>query len=323
MKSLRIDVLGIVFVLVWSSGFVVGALATERIAPLAVTLWRFVVAAAVLAVIAARRGERWPRGRELVRVTAIGVPLFALQFGALYTALDGGMPASTTSLIACSSPLWVAVVGVVAGWERLRAAQAAGIVLGLAGVVITLADRVGRPPNLAALVWTLLGLTGLTAGTVLQSRLRTNAGPSTVAAVEIAAGAAVLAVWAPLRGPVSVPFTWPAIWTFAWLAIVTGVGGPLMLFALIRQRGATRASSYLFVVPAITAIAAWPILGTPLHYTAVVGLAVAAAGLWLARQRTGRADPAERLTAPASEDSPAAEPTLHPQGSLTSSRAAG
>jgi drug/metabolite transporter (DMT)-like permease len=282
VKPLRVDVLGTVFVLLWSSGYLVGSLATQVIAPLAVTLWRFVVAALVLAAAAAWRRERWPRGRELASVAAVGVPMFAVQFGALYTALGDGMPASTTSLIACSSPLLVAVIGFVAGWEPLSRMQAAGVTLGLAGVVITLADRVGRPPSVTALAWTLLGLAGLTAGTVLQSRLRSGAGPSAVAAVELAAGCAVLAVWAPLRGPVSIPISTHALSTFAWLALVTGVGGPLLLFKLIRQRGATRASSYLFVVPAVTAIGAWPILGTPLQPTAVAGLGVAAAGLWLA-----------------------------------------
>ena len=56
------------------------------------------------------------------------------------------------------------------------------------------------------------------------------------------------------------------------------------------RNGATRASSYLFVVPAVTAIAAWPVLGTPLQPVAVVGLAVAGIGLWLASPaRAGRA----------------------------------
>jgi drug/metabolite transporter (DMT)-like permease len=296
MTSLRVDVLGPLFVTIWSSGYIVGALATEVMAPLAVTLWRFLVAAAVLAAAAIWRRERWPRGRELAAVAALGVPMFALQFGALYSALADGMPASTTSLIACSSPLLVALVAFLARWEPLSARKVAGIVLGFAGVVITLADRVGRPPSVAALVWTLLGLAALTVGTVLQSRLQHRSGPSAVAAVELAAGFAVLAVWAPLRGPVSIPFTAYALGSFAWLALVTGVGAPLLLFALIRQRGATRASSYLFVVPAVTAIAAWPMLGTALQPLAVVGLAVAGTGLWLASPaRAGHAPAPARV----------------------------
>jgi drug/metabolite transporter (DMT)-like permease len=288
MKSLRVDVLGLSFVAIWSSGYVIGGLATQVIGPLSVTLWRFVIATAALAAVAVWRHERWPRGREVVAIAAVGVPMFAVQFGALYTAMADGLPAGTTSLIACSSPLLVALIGFTARWEPLAPVQWAGIALGLAGVVITLAERVSRPPSVVALGWALSGLAGLTAGTLMQSRLRHRAGPATVATVELATAAVILAVWAPLRGPLSVPLTAHALGSLAWLALGTGVGAPLLLFALIRQRGATRASSFLFVVPAVTAVAAWPVLGTALQPTAVVGLAVAGVGLWLSSPARAR-----------------------------------
>ena len=70
------------------------------------------------------------------------------------------------------------------------------------------------------------------------------------------------------------------------------------MFALIRQRGATATSSLLFVVPAVTAIAAWPVLGTPLSLTAAAGLLVAGMGLLLTvrggRPRVEVEAPAER-----------------------------
>jgi len=152
-------------------------------------------------------------------------------------------------------------------------------------VAVTLADRVGRPPSLGVLAWALLGMAGLASGAALQSRVRTSAGPAAIAATELAAGFAVLAVWAPLRGSLTIPLTTHALGSFAWLALVTGVGAPLLLFALIRDRGPTRASSYLFAVPAVTAVAAWPILGTPIGMQTVAGLGVVATGLWLARPR--------------------------------------
>ena len=114
------------FVLIWSSGYLVGAIATSVIAPLAVTLWRFVLAAGVLAAIAWRRGERWPHGaRALGLVVSTGVLLFAVQFGGIYIGLADGMPAATTALIACSAPLLVAVAGVALGWDRLGRRQLA------------------------------------------------------------------------------------------------------------------------------------------------------------------------------------------------------
>lgn len=271
-----------VFILVWSSGYVVGALGTEVVAPEAITLWRFVGAAVLLAVIAVVRRERWPRGSDLARVAGVGVLFFGVQFAALYYGMSVGVPASTTALIACSAPLVVAAVSARLGWESLSRRQWQGVGLGLVGVVLTLADKVGQPPHLLDLGWTFLGLAGLAAGTLLHGRLRVDAGAGSVATLEVLGGAVPMAVLAPLSGSLSVPLTTHAIGSLLWLTLVTGVGGPLLMFALIRQRGATATSSLLFVVPAVTAIAAWPVLGTPLGVTAGAGLLVAGAGLFLA-----------------------------------------
>jgi drug/metabolite transporter (DMT)-like permease len=256
---------------------------------LAVNLWRFALGAVVLAVVARWRREAWPRGvRDLASVAAVGVLLFAVQFGGLYTGLAMGTSAATTALIACASPLLVAAVSAVLGWDHLSPRRWVGIALGAVGVVVTLADRLGRPPTATALAWTLLGLGGLTAGTLLLGKLRTAAGPAALAATEIAAATLVMAVWAPLQDSLAIPLTAKAIGSFLWIAIVPGIAGPLLLFDLIRHRGAARATSLLFIVPAVTALAAWPILGAQVGPTAVAGLVVAGAGLWLARRTTGQ-----------------------------------
>ena len=285
MKALRLDTLSTATILVWSSGYLVGSIATRSMAPLAVTMWRFAIAAALLAVVAVVRRERWPHGREALALLGVGVPMFAVQFGALYTAMADGLTAGTTSLIACSSPLVVAAIGAASGWERLRPLQWLGIGLGVLGVLVTLADRVGRPPNVGSLLWALLGLAGLAVGTTLQSRVGTEAGVAAIASVEVAAGFGVLAVWAPLDGEVALPLTGSGLASFAWLAVVAGMGAPLLLFALVRRRGATAAISHLFVVPAVTVLAAWPLLGTRPGPLTAVGLAIVVVALMLT---TGR-----------------------------------
>jgi drug/metabolite transporter (DMT)-like permease len=286
MKSLRVDLAGSAFVLVWSSGYVVGAMAASSAPPLAVTLWRFVIATVVFAVLAWRVGDAWPRGRtELARVSLAGVLLFGVQFAAIYLGLAAGMPAGTVALIACSSPLLVAAIGVMARWDRLSTRQWIGVVLGAVGVAVTLADRVGMPSGFAAPAWTFLGLAGLTAGTLLHSRLSPATGRYALPAVELAAATAVLAVWAPLHGPLAIPITEKAMTSFLWLATISGVGAPLLLFHLIRTHGATRASSRLFLVPAVAAIAAWPLLGTPIAPVTIAGLALSAVGLRLLTMR--------------------------------------
>ena len=286
METLHDHKLSILFVLIWSSAYVAGALCTGMIAPLTVTLWRFVVASALLGLVAWYRREAWPRDAGAwARAAFTGVVLFALQFGALYTGLARHMPTATTALIACSSPLVIAALSALFGWERLSRRQWLGIGLGVLGVAVTLSDRLGRPPGLTALAWTLLGLAALVAGTLLQGRLQSGAGPAALASVEIGAAALAIGLFAPFAGSLAIPLTPKALLTFGYVAIVAGAGAPLLLFALIRERGPSQASSLLFVVPALTALEAWPILGTHVGPAAFLGFVIAGTGLWLARAR--------------------------------------
>src|SRR3954447_21597951 len=150
MKTLRSGVggLGPSFVLVWSSGYVVGSLATRHSAPFAITLWRFVVAAAVLAGLAWWRRETWPTAPRALALTAVtGLVAYAVQFCALYQGLADGMPAATTALVACSAPLVVAVVGAMLGWDRLGARQWAGALLGVVGGAATVSGPPRPPPR--------------------------------------------------------------------------------------------------------------------------------------------------------------------------------
>src|SRR5436305_15027709 len=94
MKPLHIDRTGVVFVVVWSSGYIGGSIAASVIAPLAGNLWRFAIGGVVLAVIARYRRRPWPRSRrELGMVAALGVLLFTVPSGRPCARMAGGPPA--------------------------------------------------------------------------------------------------------------------------------------------------------------------------------------------------------------------------------------
>jgi len=88
-------------VAIWSSGYIGGSVAASAIAPLTANLWRFVLGAVVLAVIARHRGEVWPHGvRAVAPVAAVGVLLFTVQFGGLYRAWPIlGAPMGVTTVL--------------------------------------------------------------------------------------------------------------------------------------------------------------------------------------------------------------------------------
>lgn len=288
----RPDLAGSAFVLIWSSGYVVGSIAARSAAPVAITTWRLGLAAVLLAALARGAHRRWPAPAALAAVAGTGVVMFGVQFGALYLAMSEGMPAGTAALLMSVCPLLVAALSAVLGIERLRRAQVAGVVLGFVGVVLALADRVSAPPSLEPVLWTLLGLVGFAVGTLLQRRLPAAVDFRVLGSIECGAAALALVPWALLHGGLAIPLTARALTSTGWLTVICAVGGPLVLFSLIRSRGATRASSLLFLVPAVTAVASWPVLGQPFGANTVAGLALAGIGVRLLSRRAAPARPA-------------------------------
>lgn len=288
---MRSSALGSGFVLIWSSGYIVGSIASHAAPALAVTFWRLLLAGIVLAALAVIRGVRWPATpRALGGVALVGALLFGMQFGGVYLGLAAGMPPATSALLVSACPLAVAVVQAVIGAERLRAGQWVGAALGMTGVVVALLGRLASPGSAAPVLWSLLGVSGFAAASVLTPRLvPTDVDPRAVTSLECLAASAVLAPWALVHGGLAVPGTGHALGSGAWLALVNGVGGSLLLLALVRTRGATRATSLLFLVPAVTAIASWPVLGESIDAAAWGGLAIAGVGIALV-QRAARPD---------------------------------
>jgi drug/metabolite transporter (DMT)-like permease len=270
------------FVLVWASGYLVGDLGTSASPPMTLLFWRFGVATAVIGTVALATRARWPaRPREWVRPAAAGVLLQTVQFAGVYVGLSLGVPAGLASLIVSASPLVIAVAAVVLDGERLRPAAWLGLALGLAGVGVAVSVELSGGARVAGIGLTVLGLAGFVAGTLLQKHAPVSADLRTATTIQMGAATLTSVPLAAAFGGFALPLTATAVGSVVWLGVVNSVGGLLLLFALLRRRSGAGATSYLFLVPPVTALLAVPLLGQPLHLAALVGVAIAAVGVGL------------------------------------------
>src|SRR4051795_11396704 len=130
-----------VMVPVWSSGFIVGTLAVRHADGLSILFWRMSVAALVMAAIAAALRVPWPQDRRsIVQMVVVGLLLQAAQFVGIFLALEHGVSAGLTALLAGSSPLLVAVLATFLLDEHLAPTQWLGSVIGVAGVVFAVIE---------------------------------------------------------------------------------------------------------------------------------------------------------------------------------------
>jgi drug/metabolite transporter (DMT)-like permease len=267
-----------VMVPVWSSGFIVGTLAVRHAPGLSILFWRMSVAALVMAAIAMAMKAPWPRERgTIVQMVVVGLLLQAAQFVGIFLALQHGVAAGLVALLAGSSPLLVAVLATFLLDEHLHPAQWLGSAIGVAGVVLAVAEELNGGGSPLGFMFAVVGLAGLVFGTLVQRAHGSDVDPKVANSIQLLTAAAVITPIAAFTQGFSLGAE--ALAPLAWLTFGLSIGAVMLFFWLLRNEKSGEATSFLYLVPATTAIAGVPILGQPLSIGAVIGLVLALIGV--------------------------------------------
>lgn len=276
-----------VFVLIWSTGFVVARYGMPHAPPLSFLAWRYALSVAAFAVWIAWAKPAWPRGTaQWLHLGATGALMHAGYLGGVWAAVKAGIPAGTVSLIVGLQPvltaLWVSLTLGRGGLEhRVSARQWLGLGLGLAGLVLVVGRKFGlgevTPPNLAL---SLLALASITAGTLYQKRFVAPCDVRTANTIQLVAAFAVTAPLAWLETEPVVPHA-ELIGAMAWSVLVLTLGGSSLLYLLIQRGAATRVASLMYLVPPCTALLAWWLFDEALGPPVLAGIALTAVGVAL------------------------------------------
>ncbi len=281
------------FILIWSSGYLVGTIGVHAGPPLTLLAWRFLIALTVITIISLATRAPWPRSpRTYLHLLITGALLQTVQLGCVYLGLGAGVPAGLSSVILGASPLLVAAAGAPLLGERLRPRQWAGLVIGLGGVIIALSPKLtGGHHQLAGYLYTAIALIGFAAGTLYQKRFGQTVDLRTGTTIQLLGATITSFPLAALHGGLHLPLTPAAIGSLAWLGTINSIGAFIVLFTLLRTRTSGAATSLLYLVPPVTAILAVPVLHQPLTSAVIIGMIVSGIGVTLTTL-TARARPA-------------------------------
>ncbi|WP_207481491.1 DMT family transporter [Arenibaculum pallidiluteum] len=275
------------FVVLWSTGFIGAKYGLPYAEPLTFLLIRLGLVAVVLGAVALAMRAPWPRrAADWGHIVLVGLLVHGVYLGGVFTAIAHGLPAGLTALIVGLQPLLTAtLVGPLLG-ERVTRRQWAGLVLGLAGVLLVVQQKIAlRAEDAAALCLAAAALVGITLGTLHQKRFCTGMDLRSGTAIQYAATAAALAIAAPLAETMEVRWTGEFLFALAWLSFVLSVGAVFLLFALIRRGAAASVASLFYLVPPCTALTAWLLFDETLGPVALLGMGIAAAGVALVNRR--------------------------------------
>ncbi|MDT8345982.1 MAG: DMT family transporter, partial [Thermohalobaculum sp.] len=225
-------------------------------------------------------GARPLTWRQAADAALIGALIHGVYLGCVFSAIALGVEAGMAALIVGLQPIATALIARRVLGERLSALQWAGMAVGVAGVALVVARKLGdgvgdwRGVGLCA-----VALVAIAAASVLQ---KTRAADHPMRAATLVQFVAAFGVTAPLALVLETNrIDWAGEFVFAlgWLVLVLSVGAVMLLYVLIRRGGASNVASLFFLVPASTALIAWPVFGETLTVVELGGVAATALGV--------------------------------------------
>ncbi len=277
-----IPTLGLSFVVVWCTGYIAGKVMMGHGAAFTSLVWRFGLAGLVFALLALVGGVAHGTRRDWLHSAVTGALMLAMQFGGVYLAFALGASAGVAALVIGAMPLVVAVMAMAIGHEALGRTQWLGMALGFGGVLMVVADRVDGATPAGAWIALVVGVFGISAGTLYQKRYASLVDMRIGLAVQNLTAASLLLPIALAMEGFRFEHTADFYVPLAWTVLVNSVGGFALLFLLIRRGAATAVAALFFLMPPVTAVMGHLMLGEHLTPLKIGGFALAALGVWLA-----------------------------------------
>lgn len=291
-KDLLVRAAPLIFMFLWSTGWISARAAIIDCDPITFLAVRFAAAMIVFGVLVTLVRSPFPKTRSgYVHAMVSGILLHTAYLAGVWYAVGQGVPAGLSAVIAATQPIMTAVLAPMLVNEQITKRQWLGLVLGFAGIVVVLLPRLAIVPVNDLDQWqftlaiNLISMVAVTMGTFYQKRfvpsgdLRTTAFLQYVGAFPTAA----LLAWMfePLKFTVSVT----SLLTLAWSVLAISLGAGLLLLWLIRHGAVSRAANLIYLVPPTTALQAWVLFGETLTLLQIVGIAVTVAGVALTVKR--------------------------------------
>jgi len=281
-----------VFVLIWSTGFIVARFGMPHAPPSSFLAIRFALSIACFLLWIYFAKVRWPQTpREWFHLSITGIFMHAGYLGGVWAAVKTGMGSGLTALFLGFQPvltaIWLSSQGASAE-NKVSRYQWMGLILGFCGLLLvvwqklTLGSALDHVNELNVSL-ALMALFSITLGTLYQKFFIKPCDVRSANAVQLMAA---LLVTLPLALMEVEGVQWNSELTgaMAWSVLGLTLGGSSLLFILIQKGAAASVTSLMYLVPPCTALMAWLLFDEPITMVTLMGIALTAWGVsWVVR----------------------------------------
>jgi drug/metabolite transporter (DMT)-like permease len=293
LTHLAIAAAPMLFVLLWSTGFIGARFGLPYIEPMTFLAVRMIFVVLIMTAIALIARARWPRGADIGHSLVAGWLVHGLYLGGVFTAISQGVPAGISAMIPGLQPILTSTIASRFMGEKVTRVQWLGLVLGLIGVAMVLHDR-RMVAEGSVLGWTASfgSLLGITLGTLYQKRFCGAIDWRAGNTVQYAGACALFWIGSFAFETRVIHWSGQLIFAIAWLVLVLSIAGVGLMYWLIRRSAATGFASLFYLVPVVTALLAYLLFDEKLDALSVAGMVVCAVGVVLVNRGVGGVKPA-------------------------------
>jgi drug/metabolite transporter (DMT)-like permease len=277
----------IVFVLLWSSGFIGARLGLPYAEPMTFLSIRMIAVVGLLALLTLATRPPWPSPAGALHSIAVGLLMHGCYLGGVFVAIAHRLPTGLAAVVVALQPILTATMANRLLGEPVAGRQWIGLLLGIAGVYLVVHSRTTGETSAAAWIAITIALVGITVGTLYQKRFGGGIDWRTGFLFQYAGAGSVFGLAALMFEQRTVQWSTELLLALAWLVFVLSFGAVWLLYFLIKHSAAARVVSLFYLTPPVTALMGWALFDERLAPLSLAGMAVCVAGVVLVNWRVG------------------------------------
>ncbi len=288
-QALLLRVAPLIFVSLWSTGFIAAKYSMQNANPFVFLCLRFTITAVALIPILLLFGAVLPRRIWSFRHDMVtGALLHCGYLGFLFWPIKNGVPSGIVAIIIGVQPILTMILASLYIGEHLDFRKVAGLLIGFIGISIVIIGKYGITLGLSGgldlfdLGMCLVSLMSMALGVFYQKKFcdQSQLLPGTL--MQYVAGSLATAFFALLFSE-----TWTIDWTptfgiaLTWQVLGLSIGAVMLLMYIIKNGEAGKLSSMFYLVPPLVVVEAHFLFGETLGTLSIAGMMVCIMGVYL------------------------------------------
>jgi drug/metabolite transporter (DMT)-like permease len=282
----------VLFVFLWSTGFVGAKYIVPYAEPFTFLTIRYFLAALILFAIAYAFKQPLKLNKEQFKASfAVGILLHVIYIGGVFYAVSLGVSAGISAVIVSIQPVLVSLLAVPLLGEHLRWVQVVGLFLGVAGIALLLLPKVFQgdytaSTSIIGIVICVIALLGTSGGYLVQKKLGGEIPFLSGTGAQYAISAIAFAILSVATEDQIIEWVPEFFFGLAWIVFMLSIASIVLLYGMLRTGSASKVSSLYYLVPPVAAIQAYFLFDEVIGFVGIIGMAFAGLGVVLVMRQS-------------------------------------